>query len=220
MRKKQITNPETGETLTSKEWCKKLGVDRKTFWLRLQEMPAAIAFSPKKTAEQITNPSTGECLTIREWAEKLGIQTKTFRWRLKNRSLENCFSPDLRKERSKGKILNPQTKERFTAREWAEIIDTTEANFLRRLKHFGLNDPRTFEPIVRHAASSVNLVHKLAQERGTNLCTNPLTKKRLLASEWAYYYQNKRVREQIKPRGFRAGIQTCSRAASEQQSHP
>jgi peptidoglycan/LPS O-acetylase OafA/YrhL len=38
-----------------------------------------------------------------------------------------------------------------------------------------------------------------------------------IASVFAYQY--KRVREQIKPRAFRAGIQTCSRAASEQQSN-
>jgi predicted DNA-binding transcriptional regulator AlpA len=89
-----------GETLTMREWAKKLGCTRQCIHLRLKSYPPEIALDPIKWAKYPMHighsggkvakryACNGKSLTIREWAKKLGYRECTIYERLKKYPIE------------------------------------------------------------------------------------------------------------------------------------
>jgi len=93
-RKHEVTNPETQETYTCRQWAKKLEIDVATFLRRrknwgvedprtfqkkqqvviVKEPLSPLHISALKNNQKFcTNPKTGESLLANEWADRYGV---------------------------------------------------------------------------------------------------------------------------------------------------
>ncbi len=86
----------------------------------------------------------GECLTAREWAEKLGLCLATFRTRVHRYGPDDprLFRTLMRPVARPPKLTWDGVSD--TAIGWANRLGVDATTFHRRMRKFGVDDPRTF----------------------------------------------------------------------------
>lgn len=109
-----LTHPETGETLSIKDWASKLGVAEITISNRLKKSNCLhYTLTGQKQRILITHPITGETLSIKDWAKRLDC-SKSLLWsrRKKGLTVLEILSPN--KPRIKTLLEDIETGEKLT----------------------------------------------------------------------------------------------------------
>jgi hypothetical protein len=140
-------NPETGQSLTAKQWAKLIGISDKNFKARYRRWgDNPKTFGLRYTPTIYTHPITGQSLTARQWDIKLGLCDGRFRERISyHGDCEAAYLPPQRRGAKPRRFFrNPETGEAKTASQWGETLNISESGFRRRIRTWGSKDPRTY----------------------------------------------------------------------------
>jgi hypothetical protein len=140
-----------GESLSIKEWAKRLNVSYSAIQHRLKAgHPLEVALTaprlpPVKSGRKYTHG--GQSLRLREWAEQLGVTDAVLRYRLKSgMAYEVVFSPETPKPEGVALTFKGET---HSIAEWARRTGLPRMTLFNRLRRLGWPAERALTTPVR-----------------------------------------------------------------------
>lgn len=133
-----------GKTLTALEWAKELGIERITFYRRVQKcLPPEKLFAVGYLSSIQPNSRRmltyqGKTMAVRDWANHLGVRYHTFVSRLyRNMPLDVAMTPGRLAKRRTGTLFTYNGKTQSMAA-WGRDLGLTRERVRQRIKKHGV----------------------------------------------------------------------------------